>query len=628
MTDIFIKILNMSISASWVILAVLLLRVVLNKAPKWISVLLWVIVAVRLLCPFTLESPISLLPSAETVKPDMIVDAESTLETGMAAVNDSVNPVMIGSSAPEKGASANPVQIWFPIAANVWLLGVAIMVLYLGISYILLRKRVVTAFLLRDHLYQCDNIESAFVLGLFRPRIYLPFQISEPCLSHVIAHETAHIKRKDHWWKPLGFLVLTVHWFNPLVWLAYILLCRDIELACDEKVIKDLSVEARADYSAALLSCSVDRRLIVACPIAFGEISVGTRIKAVLHYKKPAIWIIIAAVVLCMIVAVCFLTDPIGSKGEPDLSYLNYENAIPFVADRQEVQVIYYPKTTDDTESFIHIGCVSGTDLVNYLDSCRWREITPPADRLSSPGSVEFVIEDEYRITVYDRRDWTFRQYVKVSYLGDTRYYAAQSSDYDTAVELIHPPIDQTDDQFDGQYHLLIGQEGVTQIEVTVAGNTKIQKNIAGLPFKKGEKVHIEALDGITDLKGVSVSAYNRSGEILHAFSVPTNATNKEIINTVNSDNWLLAPTVAIAAGEDGQFYHIISAEGVAELKLKSATFSGGCVHADGSVFQYGENVWLEPLADFTDLEDVVVSALDKEGNLIYSFLLIPKNEK
>ena len=310
MSDLFLKILNMSISAGWLVLAVVVLRLCLKKAPKWVSVLLWAIVAVRLVCPFSIESVLSLIPSAQTVSPDIMMDPTPQISTGIEPLNNVVNPIISQSFTPEPFASANPLQILIPVAAIIWLAGVALMLIYTAVSYCLLRRKVSTAVLLRDNLFQSENVDSPFVLGIIKPKIYLPFRLDGQSLSHVIAHEQAHIHRKDHWWKPLGFLLLTIHWFNPLMWLAYILLCRDIELACDEKVIGKLDSESKADYTQALVNCSVNRRSIAACPLAFGEVGVKNRVKSVLNYKKPAFWIIVASVAVCAVVAVCFLTDP------------------------------------------------------------------------------------------------------------------------------------------------------------------------------------------------------------------------------------------------------------------------------------------------------------------------------
>ena len=311
MSELFLKIINMSISASWLILAVLILRLVLKKAPKWVNVLLWGIVAVRLICPLSFESALSLIPSSETIPLDIEMAAKPTIDSGVPAINSVVNPVLSSFAPPQHVlTSANPLQIWIPILNIIWLIGVGALLLYTAVSYWRLCRKVDTAVRYKDNIFQSENVSSPFVLGIIKPRIYLPFNMNGQDLEHVVAHEQAHIRRKDHWWKPLGFLLLTIHWFNPLMWLAYVLLCRDIEFACDEKVIKELGNEQRADYMQALVACSVNRRMIAACPLAFGEVGVKERVKSVMNYKKPAFWVIIIAVIICVGVAACFLTNP------------------------------------------------------------------------------------------------------------------------------------------------------------------------------------------------------------------------------------------------------------------------------------------------------------------------------
>ena len=312
MSELFLKIVNMSISASWIVVAVLALRFCLKKAPKWVNVLLWGIVAVRMVFPFSIESVLSLIPSAETISPTIMMEQTPSVQTGVPVLNHVINPVISGSLTPAPGASANPLQIWIPVLAWIWLFGIAALFLYSAVSYWCLRRKVCEAVILRDNIYQSEKVCSPFVLGIIRPQIYLPYHMDSREMGHVIAHEQTHICRRDHWWKPLGFLLLTIHWFNPLMWLSYVLLCRDIELACDEKVIREMSNEQRADYTQALVACSVDRRLIAACPLAFGEIGVKERVKSVMNYKKPAFWIVLASVIVCAVIAVCFLTNPIG----------------------------------------------------------------------------------------------------------------------------------------------------------------------------------------------------------------------------------------------------------------------------------------------------------------------------
>lgn len=354
MTDIFLKILNMSYSAGWLILAILLLRLVLKKAPKWVNVLLWGIAAVRLVLPFSLESIHSLMPSGELLSPGIMMDPAPTIQSGIPAVNAVINPVFQQTFAPAPGDSMNPLQLWLPLAAIIWLLGIAVMAVYTLVSYHKLKKQVSDSLHIQNNIYRSEKIPSPFVLGLVKPRIYLPFGISEADEDHVIAHEEAHIRRRDHWWKPLGFLLLSIHWFNPLLWVGYILLCRDIELACDEKVIQELGEEVKADYSQALLNCSGSRKRIAACPLAFGEVGVKQRIKSVLHYKKPAFWILAAAIAISIITAVCFLTDPVIENKNP-------------VAPNQGPVVFLYDERTDGN---IRVGSqVPGrTDITLQLD--------------------------------------------------------------------------------------------------------------------------------------------------------------------------------------------------------------------------------------------------------------------
>ena len=310
MNEFFLKIINMSISASWLIFAVLILRLVLKKAPKWVNVLLWGIVAIRLICPFSFESALSLIPSAETFPKKIISGPSFDVQSGITPVDNRINDYLGDRYFEGVTVPANNGNTIMTILTIVWTIGILLLVAYTVISYWRLHREIDTAVRYKDNIFQSENVSSPFVLGLIKPRIYLPFKLDGQDMEHVVAHEQAHIRRKDHWWRPLGFLLLTIHWFNPLMWLAYVLLCRDIELACDEKVIKGLSNEQRADYMQALVACSVNRRMIAACPLAFGEVGVKERVKSVMNYKKPAFWVIIIAVIVCVGVAVCFLTNP------------------------------------------------------------------------------------------------------------------------------------------------------------------------------------------------------------------------------------------------------------------------------------------------------------------------------
>ena len=310
MGELFLNILNMSIAASWLILAVVLLRFALKKAPKWTAVLLWGVVAVRLVVPFSFESALSLIPSAETFNAHNIQYETPAISSGIPAVNNAVNPILGETFAPNPAASVNPLYVWTFIVSVIWLIGIAAMLLYAVISYVQVRRSVAERAPYEENIFLCDQVKSPFILGLVWPKIYLPSNMDTTSMEPVIAHETAHLTRRDHWWKPLGFLILTVHWFNPLCWVAYVLLCRDIELACDEKVIRQMDLDGKKQYSTALLECSTGRRLVTICPLAFGEVGVKERVKNVLNYKKPAFWVIAAAVAACAVVTACFATNP------------------------------------------------------------------------------------------------------------------------------------------------------------------------------------------------------------------------------------------------------------------------------------------------------------------------------
>lgn len=311
MEAVFLTLLNRSISAGWLVLAVVILRFLLKKAPKWAACLLWAVVAVRLLCPFSLKSPLSLIPSPETLSPyTMQFSQNPELDSGIPALDCVLNPTFQKAFTPSPYASVNPLHIWIFFCSVLWAAGVVILLLCACVSFLGIRRKVRESIPFRDHIRLCDAVSSPFILGIIRPRIYLPADMDEEALEPVLAHEQAHLKRLDHWWKPLACLLLTVYWFHPLMWAACILFCRDIELACDEKVIREMNLEEKKAYSHALVSCSRQQKRIVACPLAFGEIGVKQRINRILRYQKPAAWLLIFAAAACLATAVCFLTDP------------------------------------------------------------------------------------------------------------------------------------------------------------------------------------------------------------------------------------------------------------------------------------------------------------------------------
>ena len=316
MTDLFLDILNTSLSATWVVLAVVCARLVLKKAPRSLVCGLWSLVGLRLVIGGRLESPVTLMPSAEVIPPESLLDVAPVIDSGVSSIDSLVNPVYTEVFRAVPYASVNPLQIFTAIWANLWVLGMIAMAVWALFSWLRIRRRVREAVAQAENVYICDHIDTPFILGLFRPRIYLPSDLEEAARDHVLAHERAHLARRDHWWKPLGYGLLTVNWFNPAMWLAYVLLCRDIEMACDERVVRDLDVEDKKAYSSALLRCSVSHRQVAACPLAFGEVGVKERVKSVLHYKKPAFWLILVTVLLAAALAVGLLTSPESEKAE------------------------------------------------------------------------------------------------------------------------------------------------------------------------------------------------------------------------------------------------------------------------------------------------------------------------
>ena len=455
MSEIFLKILNMSFVASWLILAVILLRLALKKAPKWITCLLWGMVAIRLLCPISLESSLSLIPNAEPFPQDILMAEPPEIQDEPAF--DPVENSDLPDVAPiTPDASTNQVQINTTLAAFAWVVGMGVMLAYVTFSALCLHHKVKASLHMKDNIWFCDEIATPFLLGVFRPRIYIPSGIDESSLSLIIAHENAHLRRLDHWWKPLGFLVLTVHWFNPLVWIAYVLLCRDIELACDEKVIQNLGREGSIAYSEALLSCSVSRRTIMVCPLAFGEVGVKERVKHVLNYKKPAFWIILAAAVASVAQSVCFLTNPKGNRefsmtgcnisnldtdqilsGICEAEGLEDSSLLNFNADNFDLQVnsdfdldhdgairYFYVEHQKTYSAQLQLNSKENRHLVtvrsewpeqtqvyklrNYLDALRYlpqkeiRKLSPDADRYLIVLRSEVIPEDYSRVVTYD----------------------------------------------------------------------------------------------------------------------------------------------------------------------------------------------------------------------------------
>lgn len=448
MQTLFENILRTSLYGSIIIACLLLARSLLKKLPKKYLCLLWLLAFLRLVMPFEIPFDLSLQPDMDTLTRQEVTvqPTPQTLPEPVPAVpedaampedvevsySDAFTPPesipqgLEGYYPPAEEASEPLVINWNVVGFSVWAAVAAGLVLYSILSLVRLRKTVREAVRCRDGVWECAGLETAFILGWLRPRVYLPMGLSADTRHHILRHERAHLKRRDHWLKLLGFLALAVHWFNPLVWAAWVLLCRDMELACDEQVVKDMGLSERKDYSAALLRCSTAKEHYLACPVAFGEVSVKARILSVLNYRRPRFWISLAGIVAILFVAVFFMTSP--AEKEPDLSFLNYKNAISLAAEQKKVMAIYC------VDSSICPGEVWGDDLARLLDTADWRQRrTVPRDQ-SSPGSIEFIIEEDYRITLFDRK------FARVKYEEEVRYYRISKETYAYAVRLLTDP--------------------------------------------------------------------------------------------------------------------------------------------------------------------------------------------
>ncbi len=395
--SIFINLLNASISACWLVGAVLLFRLIFRRAPRWLTVALWAVVAVRLICPVPIESGLSLVPTAEPLPAEALnIDPHKGVEsTTVEIINNPVYSEYVNTSVPVDVESFQ----WDAVLGGlVWLYGVSAMLLYAVFSYLLIFRKVRQSIKLRDNIYLCDRIDTPFIFGIIRPKIYLPSFMSEEDMELVLAHERAHLKRKDYLWKPLGFLLLSVYWFNPVMWLSYILLCRDIELACDEKVIREMGAEMKKPYSMALINCSVPKRMITACPVAFGETGVKKRIKAVLGYKKPAVWLIVLAVITGVVLAVCFATSPKNEGSLPEKNYLTEtdEGGEMLRFDEAIGYSEYFTVYKGERAYFKATAGNGRSTVLNFLSSLSLERLPDAgAEGLDQSGKIEAVGSDE-----------------------------------------------------------------------------------------------------------------------------------------------------------------------------------------------------------------------------------------
>ena len=417
MEAIFLKILNMSITASWLILGAMLVRFLFKKAPKSLRFIIWALVGARLILPFSFESAFSLIRSPEPIPQDIVISADPQINSGIGALNSFINPIIsetmapsapVTPSLPQVSPSPTPMQSLTHTLSIIWICVMAAMLGYAAVTYLILRRRVRASVKTDGGAYICDGIDSPFVLGIIKPRIYLPSNLDERQAEHVLAHEKAHIRRRDHWWKPLSFVLLAVYWFNPLIWAAYVLLCRDIELACDERVARGMSDGERADYSSTLLELSIPRKMITACPVAFGEVSVKSRIRSVLSYKKPTLWIIIAALIACAVLTVTLFANPVSKEDEKD-EPKQEEKDEPIKDEKEENKPDITPEwdtkyaAADSKDAVTPYFCLNETEK-------RYLFLYSGFSSHISEGSYELIGQDLIMLEDETEREYVFRK--------------------------------------------------------------------------------------------------------------------------------------------------------------------------------------------------------------------------
>lgn len=694
MNELFLKIINMSISASWLILAVLILRFVLKKAPKWVNILLWGIVAIRLICPFTIESSVSLIPDSvgsgklisewaddyiddiDIYHPDSIY-YDAAIGAGREPISDGEGGYYVVTKHDQLGEPATIENTVIPVLSIVWIAGIILLALYTAISYWRLRRKVDTAVRYKDNIFQSENVSSPFVLGIIKPKIYLPFKMDGQDIEHVVAHEQAHIRRKDHWWKPLGFLLLTIHWFNPVMWIAYILLCRDIELACDEKVIKELGNEQRANYTQALVACSVNRRMIAVCPLAFGEVGVKERVRSVMNYKKPTFWVIILAVIACVGVAVCFLTNPKQDS---------YTLRIVVPAGSQE-EFVYSDEEVSTIKNSIKIWSGDGLGDTEVLLSPvnKTTETGYTATYLTHGMPVEFDAEKDtwfkVGVNMQNPTDEDIFVYVEVENV-DVRISDESTPDsiafeaeileiYDgyflvkpesswaiNSADRIEVPMKKLDPALEPQLGDIIEISYGGEILETYPARIKEVFSIrvvkeaetwdlipmvmvnGTLYLDTGHESTIEARCGVMDgeitsqVDGSKQPTVDDQSNFGTGYSYQYGATEGTIELFMNGKWWIFATEEArqeiqfpTASDELSKFYLTIGAEGVKSIELSMPHSSGGFENADGSLLTKGERIWLENLDGYSDLRGLTITALGENGEVIWT-TSIPDSEE
>ena len=670
MNELFLKIINMSISASWLVLAVLILRLILKKAPKWVNVLLWGTVAVRLICPLSFESTLSLIPSAETFPEKIISGPSFDVQTGITPIDNRINDYLGDRYFEGVTVPTNNGNNIMTILTIVWTIGILLLVAYTVISYWRLHREIDTAVRYKDNIFQSENVSSPFVLGLIKPIIYLPFKLDGQNLEHVVAHEKAHIHRKDHWWKPLGFLLLTIHWFNPLIWLAYVLLCRDIELACDEKVIKGLGNEQRADYTQALVACSVNRRVIAACPLAFGEVGVKERVKSVMKYKKPAFWVIILAVIACVIVAVCFLTNPkqdsytlrivVPAGSQEEFVYTDEEvstvrNSIKIWSGDGlgDTEVLLSPvnKTTETGYTATYI--TRGMPVEFDAEKNTWFRIGVNIQNSTDEDIIVYVEVENVEVRISDESTpdrMRFEAEILEIYDGNYLVKPVEGSWELNSADQIEVPIrnahpspepeigDVIEIEYSGEiletyparitevFSIRVVKEAETWAlipMVMVKGTLYLDTGYERDAIERTDHFDGEITSQVDGSERPSVDDQSNFGT---GYGYQYGKTEGTIELFMNGKWWIFATEEArqaiqfpAAEDEPSKFYLTIGSEGVKCIALSMPNASGGCENADGSLFKKGERIWLDNLDGYADLRGLTITSLGENGEIIWT---------
>lgn len=530
MSGLFLKLLNMSLTAGWLILAVIVFRFLFKKTPKWMFCALWGIVALRLICPISMESVMSLVPDSEPIYTSLSA-LSPYIQTGVNFVDNVANAYLTEYYDAEiTDTVKEPVTNLLDILALVWFVGILLMSAHGIVSYIRLKRSVGASVRLRDNIMECDDICYPFILGIIRPVIYLPSSLEEVAREYVVIHELAHIKRHDHWWKPIGFLILTIHWFNPLCWISYILLCRDIELATDEKVIKDMEKEEKVGYSQTLLNIGRTRRMITVCPLAFGEVGVKERIKGILHYKKPSFWIVLISAIVCIVVFICFFTSPKEAEGsfasvdmeevvsepaesiEEPVPTDDFHDEIRVMSNRQEVMKEYICEQIGFGGMFTLTLYENGT--FSYYEGAA----------SSYFGNGGWLFEDE-KLTLFDKGTGKFRKVVFDYEKGDLIYNQQESDQYPfTYVELEDGKRFVLEERADEEFYLDLERQLTEQTEeirrrIMEAGKNNPEDNISLKQFV-GQNVegtlYIDARETVMDEQiPIKINIVSRAGKTL-----------------------------------------------------------------------------------------------------------------